>query len=44
MSNWQFSKSGYLARYVSRHNAMAYDSTSPNHIILIQTRPRQFFD
>ncbi len=25
ISNWQFSKSWHLARYVSRHNAMAYD-------------------
>ncbi len=26
ISNWQFSKSQHLARYVSRHNAMAYDT------------------
>ena len=25
ISNWQFSKSQHLARYVSHHNAMAYD-------------------
>ncbi len=25
ISDWQFSKSQHLARYVSRHNAMAYD-------------------
>jgi hypothetical protein len=26
ISDWQFSESQHLARYVSRHNAMAYDS------------------
>ncbi len=26
ISNWQFSKLQHLARYVSRHNAMAYDT------------------
>ncbi len=26
ISDWQFSKSGHLARYVSCHNAMAYDT------------------
>jgi hypothetical protein len=26
ISNWQFSKSWHLASYVSRHNAMAYDT------------------
>ncbi len=26
ISDWRFSKSWHLARYVSRHNAMAYDS------------------
>jgi hypothetical protein len=26
ISNWQFSESQHLASYVSRHNAMAYDT------------------
>jgi hypothetical protein len=26
ISYWRLSKSGHLARYVSRHNAMAYDT------------------
>ncbi len=38
-SDWQFSKSWHLASYVSRHNAMAYDTdqacqTTPNAFCL----------
>jgi hypothetical protein len=31
ISNWQFSKSRYLARYVSHHNAMAYMTLAPTN-------------
>jgi hypothetical protein len=30
ISNWQFSESRHLARYVSCHNAMAYDIPPEN--------------
>ncbi len=37
ISNWRFSKSWHLARYVSHHNAMAYDKDPPigNWLVLI---------
>ncbi len=31
ISNWQFSESQHSARYVSRHNAMAYDKAIKGH-------------
>ncbi len=31
ISDWQFSKSQHLARYVSHHNAMAYDRATYKH-------------
>jgi hypothetical protein len=38
ISNWRFSKSQHLARYVSRHNAMAYDTAAPSRWCKLSAR------